>query len=414
MKRPNIYELILEGIRKYKGLDDRNLQDYLKNLQPEVRKLRSAFRTSLISVNWSSSATQIAYLLAYYPKYHEMTYQILKQVQQEVFTDGKFRNCDSLKLCIFGAGPCPEMTGLSHFLSEFSSNICNLHAVAFDIHDWTVARAIVVDFIMPELWEKRLEFESYTIDLCAENCFVLHKTLIQDADICIFQNCFNELSNAPEFEKNCEYLIKVMKSTSYLIIGDLCYEQNFKIKDAVITISEALNSRFRFFHEEIVQILVDRTSNPIEHKVPFAIPEILTQNLLIAGKDDLIPSTMVRFITLIAEKQYSIPAPSRISALEVGLKEIKLALQNLETKTTELQDSQSIPDDQPQAGLDDGTQMLWQHLNQKIDNLEKIIQTLLRNEKKNLDCQLKMMRLALIFSSMISLIALVLALTLKR
>jgi hypothetical protein len=31
MKRPNIYELILEGIRKYKGLDDRNLQDYLKN-----------------------------------------------------------------------------------------------------------------------------------------------------------------------------------------------------------------------------------------------------------------------------------------------------------------------------------------------------------------------------------------------
>jgi hypothetical protein len=114
----NLYGLIIDNLTKSIPRDIQS--SYLQSLQPDVKRLRSSFRTNHVSVDYSNYNTQAAYLLAYYPHYVEMTHRALESLQQkdpslmQLVFDKKH-----LKVCLFCAGAAPEALGLLSFIKQF-------------------------------------------------------------------------------------------------------------------------------------------------------------------------------------------------------------------------------------------------------------------------------------------------------
>ena len=79
--------------------------DFLVNLQPEIIALRKAYlKYPITDLDYSSSATQDAYLLGYFPHYTLPIEVILS----EHFKNRDFSN-ESINITLIGGGPCPEI-----------------------------------------------------------------------------------------------------------------------------------------------------------------------------------------------------------------------------------------------------------------------------------------------------------------
>lgn len=130
----NIYNWLLAGIREFNKIQDGEeaLAEYLQSLQPHVKALRRGYQQNCVNADYSDVATQMAYLITYYPHYALMTRNILERIDS-VNVNAIFSNYAYLSVCIFGAGPAPEAAGLLSFIATRYPNIRFLVVRTFDI-----------------------------------------------------------------------------------------------------------------------------------------------------------------------------------------------------------------------------------------------------------------------------------------
>ena len=168
--RETIYNCILDGLKNSIDFYNKNnhgtFESYLQSLQKPAEELWNSYRSNQVKVSYSEPSIQAVYLIRYYPHYAYVNFQILEIIHsQNLFQ--KFIN-ETLEVCLFGGGPCPEIVGLSKFLSDKYQNIKKLNVNVYDIasDEWTLSRNITEKFVMPEYWSGDLKVNSNYLNLC--------------------------------------------------------------------------------------------------------------------------------------------------------------------------------------------------------------------------------------------------------
>lgn len=282
IKKTILYNCILEGLENSIDFYNKNnhgtFESYLQSLQKPAEQLWYSYRSNQVKVSYSEPSIQAVYLMRYYPHYAYMNFQILEIIHGQ----NPFKNLinETLEVCLFGAGPCPEIVGLSKFLSDNYQNIKKLTVNVYDIaaDEWTLSRNITEKFIIPEYWSGDLQLNSNYLDLCESNSLHSIKTTIKKSQIFIFQNCLNEIYNISTVQTNLNFLLNEIPVGSVIIIIDLNYRQNVSIIDRL---KEQVSNRddFEVYSPPIEEIKIQSCPN---------LPQIIKQNLL-TGKDMLVP-----------------------------------------------------------------------------------------------------------------------------
>lgn len=295
IKKTILYNCILEGLENsidfYNKNNHRTFESYLQSLQKPAEQLWYSYRSNQVKVNYSEPSIQAVYLMRYYPHYAYMNFQILEIIHGQ----NPFKNLinEILEVCLFGAGPCPEIVGLSKFLSDNYQNIKKLTVNVYDIasDEWTLSRNITEKFIIPEYWSGDLQLNSNYLDLCESNSLHSIKTTIKKSQIFIFQNCLNEIYNIATVQTNLNFLLNEIPVGSVIIIIDLNYRQNVSIIDRL---KQQVSNRddFEVYSPPIEEIKIQPCPN---------LPQIIQQNLL-TGKRELIPRKNINCIFISLHK----------------------------------------------------------------------------------------------------------------
>jgi hypothetical protein len=319
----NIYDWILAGIRDLSGSQNSEeaLAEYLKSLQPYVKTLRKGYKQNCVNADYSDVATQMAYLITYYPHYAVMTRNILERIEP-VNVQAIFSNQAYLSVCIFGSGPVPEAAGLISFIADKYPNIRFLVVRTFDIasETWRISQDIAKQYILPEIWTGKIALLTDKIDICQAGVFINFRDILKSSQVFIFQNCLNELQNIALLPSNLDILLEEIPANSLLIFADLIgYQQIYDIKDGIKSIVREKNALTKKKVNELMfEIQVPR--EPIVNIYStLPIPIIITKNLLTGKPNDseserelLIPRSIVKFNFISIYKRFSEQVPNII------------------------------------------------------------------------------------------------------
>ncbi|WP_264321505.1 hypothetical protein [Zarconia navalis] len=254
-------------------------------MQTSVRELRKSYWSNFVVVDYARPSIQASYLITYYPHYAQMTLEILRLLWSEF-------SCDrEVKACFFGAGPCPELVGLTQFLGDRSPKTRTLIANIYDIaaQRWTPSRLITQNYIIPKSWRGKLFLNSEKLDFGQKSAFENIQSIVQSQKLFVFQNCFNEIIDRSILLENINFLFDNASTDSFIIIADLLYPHNliiFEEIDEMVDVREEI---------EVLQAGTLRVTSSLP------IPQILKNNLL-TGEDGLIPRSRINFRFLALRK----------------------------------------------------------------------------------------------------------------
>ena len=92
-----------------------SLKQELIKLRPVGSKLYSDLVSEKVEVDYRSEEIQIAYVLRYFPVYWEPAYRALNIIKEK---QSEGINFSKLNFGVFGAGPAPEIIGITYFTEE--------------------------------------------------------------------------------------------------------------------------------------------------------------------------------------------------------------------------------------------------------------------------------------------------------
>lgn len=323
-KLNKLYDLILEGLYKsYQIKSEEDKKAFLCGLQPYVTDLRRSFKNNQIKVDYSDKNVQAAYLIAYYPSYVEMTYEVLNRHEIKVLNSEN----GILHVCLFGAGAAPEVIALLNFIVQNTIDINEVNIYAYDISasTWNFSLDLVREFIVPHFWQsKKLQLVSLDLDLCERDIFKTILGQIQTSNLFVFQNCLNELNDRDIAIQNIKYLTQNIAKKSRLIIADLSGYQ--VVSDIKSKVEQNL--------QELSHLSIFKSKSKDEVRVKISLPSILRQNLL-TGTEGLIPRSIVRFNFI--SIYYPLPEIKDIIPDAVSLETLQTYIKNLKFMQHDMQ-----------------------------------------------------------------------------
>lgn len=320
-----LYDLILEGLYSYYEIkSEESKKAFLCSLKPYVTELRTSFKNKQIKVDYRDKKVQAAYLIAYYPSYVEMTYEVLCRHEIKVLHS----NNKILNVCLFGAGAAPEVIALLNFINQNAIEIDEVNIYAYDIFasTWNFSLDLARKFIVPHFWQsKKFQLISLKLDLCEDNVFEKILQKIQNSNLFIFQNCLNELNDGNIAIENIKYLAKNINQESRLIIADLSAYQ--VVTDIKLKIEQNL--------QQLSYLNLFKSKSKEEVKVKIPLPSIVRQHLL-TGKPNqsldeggiLTPRSVVRFNFISA--YYPLIELKDIIPDSISLETLRTFIENLE------------------------------------------------------------------------------------
>jgi hypothetical protein len=289
MRKHNPYDLMLEAIRDTNDLDNENLtRESLRKTQPYVKSLRETYR-NFSAVDYSHRYNKGAYLLAYYPAYTEILYNVLRNLPQDIIVPSFEQT--KLRGCFFGAGPAPEIIGWLSYLEENVSIVETATAYLLDkyVNIWRVGQEITRYQVAPKFWPDRKiitvphEFDFLNIDTywneSVERCVSL-------CNFFVMQNCLNELIKASsDFLENLLWIFRQIPIGSIFIIIDPNFQKvrDFISKFQKTVIQQGLG--------KVVQSVTDKCQ---VFRSQFEIPAIIQEELL-TGEDLLKPRQNINY-----------------------------------------------------------------------------------------------------------------------
>jgi len=354
MKNLNqLYELILEGLySSYEIKSEQDKKEFLSSLKPYVTQLRTSFRNKQIKVDYRDKNVQSAYLIAYYPSYVEMTYEVLTRHGIAALPSKD----KTLNVCLFGAGAAPEAIALLSFINQNALDIDEVNIYAYDIFasTWYFSLDLAKKFIIPHFCEsKEIQLIALDLDICKPSVFNTILEQIQSFNLFVFQNCLNELNDSNTAIENIQYLAKNINPESRIIIADLSGHQ--VVRD--------IKSKIEQSFQELSHLNLFQSQDDDEVRVKIPLPLILRQNLL-TGAGGLIPRSRVKFTFISAyypliKTKDTIPDAISLEALQTYIKNLEATQHHIQQNNERLNGLLS----QMQKQIDDLQSQLAQQLN---------------------------------------------------
>lgn len=247
----NIYEEIFSEIYGYPvcNLNENNS----RNIRDSIIKLRASYRSNEPITEYDKSSIRKAYMLAYYPNYMNLVYELVKLYIVDNLTNEARR----IKVVFFAAGPGPEVSGVlkglndSKFNKRLDINILDLEK------GWEKERKVTSNIIkkLDNLKISSLNHLSgcdLTVN-CKQICsnWVSCEKSIFQGDLYFMNNCINHMGSEVNFIENLRLKISNLKQGAIFTIIDLDYENvrntirslNNDCNDIVQVISTNINSK---------------------------------------------------------------------------------------------------------------------------------------------------------------------------
>lgn len=218
----NIFEQLLEGVFEQQKLTtDTAKVDYLHKLQPTVTEISRSFRNQNVDTDYSNTNTQNAYLLRYFPSYTQLLPTALHDLDGDNIWLPEVSELHSM---LFGCGPAPELVGLLQYLHD-SDHYCKQIAPQFvDIAatDWQESRKLTAKYVMNPVRHGRIwkKLSNPVIDADIADNDLKSKIDPATCHLAVFQNCFNEISNANQALENIKHIALAMPVGSLVVIID--------------------------------------------------------------------------------------------------------------------------------------------------------------------------------------------------
>lgn len=213
------YSIIKQVICDLIGEEDYNT--IIKGLRRYGVTLISEISTH--KIDYCNFETNLVYYFLYYPFQIETLYRICKKYQEQ------FRDLiqeDRIKISIIGAGPAPEIVGISLFFSNLDEK-SKPSFFLFDNYGWTHTMHHDIPKKMSEfLGCNPPIYQNYICDFfeIIPNQFD-HQGIIANSDCIITSNMILDLMNQKKDESEIlgifSNIIEIMKEASILIISDI-------------------------------------------------------------------------------------------------------------------------------------------------------------------------------------------------
>jgi hypothetical protein len=288
-----MYNYILDELIRLNQVGDIKL--YLQGLQPYVKRLRQSYCSDFVSVDYSNPNVQAAYLLAYYPQYAEMTYQVFCDLDKN-YLHRCFSECKEFQACFFGAGPAPETVGLVKYVNCNYSNLKYFVAHTYDIaaDTWLRSREITKNVASQSFPSLYFTLDGNNLNLCQKNVLLPIRQVIDKCRLFVVQNCLNEFIYTPEtFIENIKFIVAQMTNESILVIADLCKYSS------VINLMQQIEMYIG--NNNNLKLIRSCNEGNLYFRYSFELPTILTDTLL-TSSNGLIPRRNINFNYLAVQK----------------------------------------------------------------------------------------------------------------
>ncbi|WP_199248048.1 hypothetical protein [[Phormidium] sp. ETS-05] len=225
----NIYEYILAGLKESPDFYDcqtfLTFETYLASLQEPTKYLWESYRCDRVEVDYSSPEVQAAYLIRYYTPHVKMAFKLLSLCPELLSLPEK------INVGLFGGGPCPEMAGLALFLNQFCPQTQSLAVNVYDsaADKWTPSRNLTKNFVFNRLWKGDISDTVSKLDLCFPGVLRPVAESISQSHLLILQNCLSEMWDVSTAQYNLQFILDRAPLNSFIVIGDLLYDQNRQI-----------------------------------------------------------------------------------------------------------------------------------------------------------------------------------------
>lgn len=301
----DIYDIIVQGIKDAEGLSDIGLTARLKQLQPSVKALRSAYRTYPVYVPYEKTEIQAAYLITYFPHYYQLIYKVLIEDYPSIFKDTQ-----RVKLVYFGGGPGPEIYGTIKYIVNNRPEVTTIDVLLLDINavQWKYSHNILQNHLLPAFVKPGLQvkFSFNYCDLTKALDENLYKGFISGCNLLVFQNCLNEIPIAftDRLKENVQLIFNLLPEGGSLLLSDLTGGTQ-----AVTSLMQNIESELYTLYKGDVKVLhsvIEHSSSETIQSVHH-IPSPLIRKYLLDGQDGLIPRKWLKYNYCFLSKSNNTP-----------------------------------------------------------------------------------------------------------
>ena len=216
--------------------DPKSFQQRLENLRPELYQMRMSYRQFPYYIDYRGSKKYV-YLLAYYPFYIDMLYNVLNNNNCIKFLQNAAKN--SANAAFFGAGPAPEAIGLLSFIKDKLHAVNQARLFFFEMNpEWENIRERLIRNGRNAYWGNEIIQlnKSCNILRCPECFNQICNEMANNCQLFIFQNFLGDIIHTDTWLKNIQELIQRIRQKSILIIIDLNYHQIREAMEAIESI----------------------------------------------------------------------------------------------------------------------------------------------------------------------------------
>lgn len=248
----NIYEDIFSQVYGYSTnfLDSKNS----KNIRESILALRKSYQSNEPITAYDEKEIRKAYMLAYYPNYMNLAYELTKAY---IIDDLINVNSRKIKMVFFAAGPAPEVSGVLKVLNDLEYNK-RLEVNILDLEKGWEDERKATSIIIKKMSNlkistlKHLSGCDLTVDCksACNNWIYCEKNIFQ-GNLYFMNNCINHMSEEVKFIEKLKIKISNLKQGAIFVITDLDYinvknvlnKLNNKCDEIVEVISTNIDSK---------------------------------------------------------------------------------------------------------------------------------------------------------------------------
>jgi len=224
--KKNIFEQIIADLKYSFNLKtDTDLVVFLKDLKKLFPEFHKRINQNVVDMEYSNQNIQIIYVLRYFHAYWYQLYHALNKLKDKLFSETLKSHRKVLRIALFGAGPAPEIIGITRFLEANIDKYTSAHIDIYDQEDeWDFARQTFLFSNQKEIFMKknlRIQIKHHSFRM---NSMVDLKKIEAKRyyDVISFQNCLNEFwSSLTDNQKNTFFnILNSLKPSGFGIFTD--------------------------------------------------------------------------------------------------------------------------------------------------------------------------------------------------
>ncbi len=187
----------------------------LAKYRPALAALRACYARG-DAPDFSDEATRGAYLLAYHPHHCVLAAEAFRAVGDDLLRISGKR---SLRVTLLGAGPAPELAGLTWLLRDREDLSIDVHLIDRE-QGWSATRRVSIDQTLPEWWSGDLNVHPHWVDLASTTGLAEITPLLRESDIIVAQGLVTELANPTADGQLVDHIVNSFGADTRLLIID--------------------------------------------------------------------------------------------------------------------------------------------------------------------------------------------------